>query len=539
MNEQLMSHYQHTAPPQPGRSDSDGERISAAVELDGIPYGPSTLDLVRRLCAALEAQGITYCHWKSNNALDRSASGDNDLDFLVSRPDMTRFTETLSRLGFKQATAPAEKQLPGVLDYFGYDHVGDKLVHVHAHYQLVLGHDRTKNFRLPIEEAYLQSVTRGQLFRVPASEFEFVVFVVRMIVKHSTWDVILSGDGRLGKKERQELAYLQERIDQDRVYQILKEHLPYINTELFNSCLAALEPTCSIWTRVRTGRRLQKRLRVNARRPLPLDTFLKLWRRAVLIFRRRILKKRSAKYCLASGGAMIAIVGGDGAGKSTAVDGLYAWLSKHFAVTRVHMGKPTWSWTTIAIRSILKIGNLLGLYPVDSSFRATLRQKSLVSPGYPWLLRELCKARDRYYTYLEARRLAANGGLVILDRFPLSQIKLMDGPQVERFVKELTLRQEGKQFMSPRRTSALVRFLKEREDSYYQQTVLPEVLIALRVDPEIAVQRKTDEAATSVRERSTEVWELDWNDIDAHLIDASRSRSDVLAEIKALIWSDL
>ncbi len=53
------------------------------------------LDLVRRLCRVLDLQGIAYCHWKSNEALDRSASGDNDLDLLVARRGVQRFTEVL------------------------------------------------------------------------------------------------------------------------------------------------------------------------------------------------------------------------------------------------------------------------------------------------------------------------------------------------------------------------------------------------------------------------------------------------------------
>jgi thymidylate kinase len=534
-----MTHSQQVTTAHESCSSSDNSASRPGVSSDRICYDRPTVGLVRRLCETLAAEGIGYCHWKSNNALDRSASGENDLDFLVSRPDIPRFTAILCRLGFKQARAPAEKDLPGVLDFFGYDDPADKLIHVHAHYQLILGHDRTKNHRLPIESAYLGSAIGGDLFKVPAPEFEFIVFVIRMILKHSTWDVMLGGEKRLKSTERAELAYLQARINQDHVYGILERHLPYIDRELFDNCIRALQPGCSTWTCARTGQRLQNRLRANARRPASLDTCLKLWRRAILIVRRRILRKGSAKYRLEGGGAMIAIVGGDGAGKSTAVDGLYAWLSRHFETTCVHLGKPAWSWTTISIRGILKIGNVLGLYPADSSFRKTLAQKSPVSPGYPWLLRELCKARDRHSTYLRARRFAANGGLVILDRFPLSQIKLMDGPQAERFIKELMARPQAKQFMSPHRASALARFLVKRERSYYQQTAKPELLIALRVDPEVAVQRKTDEAAASVRERSTEVWELDWDRTDAHLIDASKSKSDVLAEIKALIWSEL
>ncbi len=49
------------------------------------------LDLIRRLCVTLEKEGINYCHWKSNAALDRSANGENDLDLLVHRLDISRF----------------------------------------------------------------------------------------------------------------------------------------------------------------------------------------------------------------------------------------------------------------------------------------------------------------------------------------------------------------------------------------------------------------------------------------------------------------
>jgi hypothetical protein len=140
----------------------------------------------------MELEGITYCHWKSNNALDRSASGINDLDLLVSRADTDQFNRILNDLGFIQCRAPREKQMPGVLSFFGFDIEADKLIHVHAHYQLIIGHDMTKNYRLPIERPYLDSAIQNGLFKIPAPEFEFIVFVIRMVLKHSTWDSILS-----------------------------------------------------------------------------------------------------------------------------------------------------------------------------------------------------------------------------------------------------------------------------------------------------------------------------------------------------------
>src|SRR6266496_3553901 len=118
------------------------------------------LPLVKKLCDALETQRIAYCHWKSNDVIERSANGQNDLDLLISRADATRFTEILAQLEFKQAKAPLEKQMPAVLDYYGYDQEADKFIHVHAHYQLIMGHDMTKNFRLPIEKPYIESAVQ-------------------------------------------------------------------------------------------------------------------------------------------------------------------------------------------------------------------------------------------------------------------------------------------------------------------------------------------------------------------------------------------
>ena len=57
--------------------------------------------------------------------------------------------------------------------------------------------------------------------------------------------------------------------------------------------------------------------------------------------------------------------------------------------------------------------------------------------------------------------------------------------------------------------------------------------------PEIAVQRKTDEDSQSVRTRSTEIWKLSWENTDVHVIDASKSKTEVASEIKTLIWSQL
>jgi hypothetical protein len=114
------------------------------------------LDLVVKLCEILASKKIDYCHWKSNTFLDRSASGDNDLDLLINLAHAQCFTEILYSMGFKETLIPKDEELPGVRDYYGYDQKSGRLVHVHAHFQLILGNDLSKNYRLPFERAYLQ-----------------------------------------------------------------------------------------------------------------------------------------------------------------------------------------------------------------------------------------------------------------------------------------------------------------------------------------------------------------------------------------------
>jgi thymidylate kinase len=169
----------------------------------------------------------------------------------------------------------------------------------------------------------------------------------------------------------------------------------------------------------------------------------------------------------------------------------------------------------------------LGLYPfIRPGSEEALDTTSPSFPGYPWLIREVCTARDRYLAYDLARRYASNGGVVICDRYPLAEIKIMDGPQVERVTAGM-------------KPNQLIKSLARIEKRYYQQIMLPDLLVALRVDPEISVQRKTDETAESVRSRAGEVWKVDWENTPAHVVDASQSRAEVSTALMKLIWSHL
>jgi thymidylate kinase len=187
------------------------------------------------------------------------------------------------------------------------------------------------------------------------------------------------------------------------------------------------------------------------------------------------------------------------------------------------MGKPAWSMATIIIRGILKIGTLLRLY----RFEGDIYEESFQPHGYPWFIRAVCTAHDRYLTYLQARRSSSNGNLVLCDRYPFPGFMKMDAPEC-RAAAAIS-----------KKTNWFLEFLINKEEFYYQQISLPDLLIVLKADPEVAVQRKKDETEMSVRARSTEVWELDWKEKAGIVIDASLPREEVLSQVRDMIWTHL
>ncbi len=221
-------------------------------------------------------------------------------------------------------------------------------------------------------------------------------------------------------------------------------------------------------------------------------------------------------------GLMIAIIGGDAAGKSTVIEGVYSWLAPIFPLKKVHMGHPPKSWMSIVVLGLIEGATLLGLCPPNWVEHG----EETEFPGYAWLIRRVCIAHDRLQAYITARRFALRGDLVLLDRYPWPGLWI-DGPQCARMSERFN------------RTNRFMRWSARLEQGYYSKIGIPDLMIALRLEPDIAVQRKPHENPKTVHARSDVIWNFDWSQSPVRVVDASLPEGEVLSQVKTLIGNIL
>jgi lipopolysaccharide/colanic/teichoic acid biosynthesis glycosyltransferase len=487
---------------------AEAQRLVAAPPASAPPAPVPAL--LERLGNALQTAGVAHCQWKGHVKRERWATGAGDLDLLVDAESMPTAATVLAELGFKRARGAAELELPGAATFLGCDGAVGRLLNVHVHDRLVVGDPWRTHYTLPLAPAFLASTRRTEPFPLPlpAPELEYLVFVIRTTLRHRLRDALPGRRWLAGIQG--ELAYLEGRAEMGRVMQQLGAHLPAVTPALFAACRDALRPEAPLGGRLQAARGLRRALRAWAVRPgLGARARLALWHHWT-----------SPRASLAAGGRLVSLVGGDGAGKSTCVRELRAWLGADLPLMTAHLGRPPRSLLTLCVGAALKVRNLV-VGPAPDPDTTPDR-----FPGYLGLLRLVCTARDRFRLYARARAFATAGGVALCERHPIPQNRPLAGPAVEGFIA-----------LAPR--PRLASRLAALEQRYYDRIPAPDALFVLRVDPELAVRRKTDEPADYVRRRARIVWDTDWSGSGARIIDAGRPLPQVLSDLKGAIWTAL
>jgi len=490
------------------------------------------LSKVSELIEELNKSGISYCHWKSNSALAEAVSGQTDMDLLVHRKDANLFRTILSQLCFKPAITTDGEPFPSVEHYFAVDEESGVLAHVHAYFRVITGESLSKNYRFPIEEMLLQNTREVDSVRVPTKSAELVVFTLRMMLKHTSLiELVLLA--RYWKQVQQEIEWLLESGPIDETLSFVNCWLPSLDTDLFSDCVAAIKFPAPLFRRVILGRQLRSQLGLYARHSTIrawLGGFEKL---TIMLFRR--LTRSQKGMIPRCGGAMIAFVGSEATGKSTLLAEMRGWLGEHFAVKQIHAGKP--KSTILSAAPNLLVPALRSILP---TYRSTYVEAECVSKDqskksrtdYPLLfaIRSALLAYDRRALLSRAFGRAANGTIVLCDRYPSLQSGAPDSPQLSHSP------------VSPNRYSVR-RLLAQIEARLYREMPLPDLVIYLSAPLEVTISRNAargkKEPEDYVRRRHARSSNLEFGNTPVCKINTDQPLDQILLEVKKTIWNAL
>jgi len=483
---------------------------------------PEPIRLTLQLMERLEEGRIGYCHWKSTTSIAVALAGRTDLDLLVLEEDAGRFDEIVESLGFKPFRSHESRRFPGVRDFLGLDDESGRLAHLHVYHRLILGERYVKNHHLPIEREMIRGSQLRNGVRVPSPELEAVVLCIRTMLKYRDVDALrdATGLGRRGGIEPGalgELRDLAQRADPALLEAAVTEHVPELPATLVRQLLdVARDDPRNVRALLglrrgvrRAMRRFQRRSSIGAWLAYVRARSVRQW--PISLVARPLSRRAGRRKSPLRGGISLAVVGPDGAGKSTVIAALDDWLAWRVNTAQVYLGSAQPSSVTRALKAGAKASRAVGLSSV-----------SRVLMG----LRYVGDARDRRDRARLARRLAGRGYIVLMDRFPLPGVlddgRTIDGPRIRA--------QLGMGRQSLRHLAAI-------EEAIYRELPRPDHVIVLRLRPEVALERKPSRDPGSIASKARALAQMDWDGIHRTEIDAEQPLPDVLREVRSAVWS--
>ena len=500
-------------------------RSSALIESQFSSMQSKALSIVDDLLGAWHQSGVCYCHWKSNCDLERGLSGKGDLDILVSRDDAIEATNSLMRLGFKRLVEAPGKGYPGIEHWIGYSEPEGLIAHLHIHYRLVFGEKFVKSYRFPCESEILSRrfFERG-VYQINRAD-ELVMLFIRTILKT---DLIWIVRKLLGLKKHYfpthiilEYKFLLAQTTDEEVAEAATRFFPAEADDVIEA-LRFID-RLSVAALLSWKARIRKRLSWSRRIPWWRSSILATTAYCHLLLGKLGVRRKPRKK-IYTGGVKLALLGADGAGKSTMVRELEAWLSPQLEVVVLYGGSGDGT-KSLAFQGFEYMKRLL----LKKSEVRNFRQVGARSSGNRGRVRLLGRVARAVVIALHRRRVAKAGNLhsnegavVIYDRFPQPfQRGYADGPKIEP-------------------TDGVVGgWLRKWELQTYERIYkfFPDHCFVLKVDPRVSVERKEENTVDEIERKNAVLDQIisDWPE-RCSAIDANQDYDVVLRQLKQKVW---
>jgi len=506
---------------------------------------PHGLVVVRRLLARLDEAGLAYCHWKSNEHLHAGLYGLTDLDVLVERRGASVLQCILAECGFKRFAAPPLRAYPAIEDYLGFDDDSGRIVHLHLHYQLVVGESHLKGYRLPWESRLLSTRHRDPDSGVDVADpaLEMLLLLVRAGLKHRARDWLLFPRRRQGGEDdlAREFTWLRERVDDARLRELATELLGAAIDEPLRRLLAQPGAPYPLRGFARDVQALLRKHRTYG----PREARIRAWVRelqwlADAVNRRYLHRPTPLRRISPRGGTIIVLLGADGSGKSTLAQALVAWLGGKLDVMPVYLGsgdgQSSWYRRPLKFAHRLLRPFLSSSGSDDPKSTESMTHASSSAPQakggrlraiarIPWALALSCEKRSKIRRMIRGRN---RGMIVVCDRFPQTDVLgFNDGPLLSHWHDHRW---------------RLCRAIAAWEAKPYVEIGQdpPDLVIKLYVSSDVALMRRPEMSLEEVKKRERAVRSISFPpSTRVAELDANASLEQVVLAAKRLAWEEI
>lgn len=486
------------------------------------------LSSIQHFLDALDAHGYPYCHWKSNEHLHEALEGKTDLDILFDPDQRTELERIFAECGLKRFRATPLMQYNAIEDYIGFDQETARIWHVHTHYRMTLGEKHLKGYTVtPWGKLLLQNRVRSDCsIWTSAPADELVLLFCRIALKLRWRDF---GHG-LGKDDVSEIAWLKERVNRESLNaaasRMVTERSKTLILELYEEKLKKKAQFIPL------QKSLQKELKAFTAYSR-FNSWAVRTKREAFWFYGAVKRRLDWSNCSAnrrispSGGLVVAILGCDGAGKSTTLSYIKKEFEKKLDVVSIYFGSGDGS--SSLLRKPMKLvarrvgGRGVG-HSIEKEYAAqgkiSLKARLYSAAKIVWAVSLAKEKQAKQRRMVRARN---NGLLVLTDRYPQSGFPgASDGPLLQRY-------QNG---------HGLLKRLSAWEQKVYESFSInpPDLAIKLVIPTEIALARKPEMTAQEIDNKKRIVMSID---VAAHnaVIDTACPFEQSCGRVMKEIWN--